>query len=93
MTALARLLIPYPRDLTMYPYPTTRLGVKPKEGAVCSNCTWTDVCGGGQVTAIPTATDVNCLLLEIDTVMVQQHHSGTRLRSTTNAYSSYYFVH
>ena len=28
MTALARLFIPYPRELTMHPYPLTRFGVK-----------------------------------------------------------------
>lgn len=28
MTALARLFIPYPRELTMHPYPITRFGVK-----------------------------------------------------------------
>jgi len=37
--------------------------------------------------------DVSRLLLEIDPVPVQQPHSSTRLRSTTNAYSSYCFVH
>ena len=28
MTALARLFIPYPRELPMHPYPITRFGVK-----------------------------------------------------------------
>ncbi|WP_372241677.1 reverse transcriptase domain-containing protein [Pseudomonas sp. Q1] len=66
VTALARLFIPYPRELPMHPDPITRFGVKPKAGAVCDNSARTDLCGGWQVTAIPTATLYAVLSADIE---------------------------
>lgn len=38
----------------------------PKAGAVCSRSARTDLGGGRQVTAVPNATDLQWLLLTID---------------------------
>jgi hypothetical protein len=54
---LADLYIPKPRNA--HPYPEGRGTASrhiPEAGAVCGSSARTDLCGGRQVTAVPTAT-------------------------------------
>lgn len=48
MTALARLFIPYLRELPMHPYPAPASASKPKAGAICGNFARTGLREGGR---------------------------------------------